>query len=46
MGPRLVDDIIAAFDAQSVVVPGIAAADTVLPKLADSLKEALQQRST
>lgn len=44
MGAKLVADIQAALEAQSVVVPGSAAAETVLPKLADSLKETLQQR--
>ena len=44
MGARLVVDIYSALEAQTVVVPGSAAAETVLPKLADSLKETLQQR--
>lgn len=44
MGSKLVADIQAALEAQSVVVPGSAAAETVLPKLAGSLKETLQQR--
>ena len=46
MGARLVAEIYAALEAQTVVVPGSAAAETVLPKLADSLKETLQQRKT
>ncbi|MCZ4564256.1 IS110 family transposase [Rhodococcus sp. IEGM 1401] len=46
MGARLVAEIYAALNAQTVVVPGSAAAETVLPKLADSLKETLQQRKT
>ena len=46
MGARLVAEIYAALEAQTVVVPGSAAAETVLPKLADSLKETLQQRNT
>ena len=44
MGARLATDILAALDEQAVVVPGTAAAETVLPKLADSLKETLLQR--
>lgn len=46
MGARLVAEIYAALESQTVVVPGSAAAETVLPKLADSLKETLQQRKT
>lgn len=46
MGTRLIDEIFTALDAQQVTVPGTAAAETVLPKLADSLKETLQQRSS
>lgn len=46
MGAHLVDDILAALEAQTVTVPGTAAADTVLPQLADSLKETLQQRKS
>lgn len=46
MGARLVTEIYAALESQTVVVPGSAAAETVLPKLADSLKETLQQRKT
>jgi transposase len=46
MGAKLVEDILAALDEQTVVVPGTAAADTVLPRLADSLKSVLLQRKT
>lgn len=46
MGAKLVAEIYAALKAQTVVVPGSAAAETVLPKLADSLEETLQQRKT
>ncbi|WP_336162305.1 IS110 family transposase [Amycolatopsis sp. VC5-11] len=44
MGERLAASILAALDEQSVTVPGTTAADTVLPRLADSLKAVLQQR--
>ena len=44
MGARLVEQIFTALDAQSVVVPGTAAAETVLPRLADSLSDLLRQR--
>jgi len=44
MGERLVEAIMVALDEQTVTVPGTAAADTVLPRLADSLKTVLQQR--
>jgi transposase len=44
MGERLVEAIMTALAEQSVTVPGTAAADTVLPRLADSLKTVLQQR--
>jgi transposase len=44
MGEALVAAILAALDEQSVVVPGTAAAETVLPRLADSLREVLRQR--
>lgn len=44
MGDKLVAAILAALDEQTVTVPGTAAADTVLPRLADSLKNVLQQR--
>lgn len=44
MGDRLVTAIMTALDEQTVTVPGAAAADTVLPRLADSLKTVFQQR--
>jgi transposase len=44
MGPRLVEQALAALDEQTVVVPGTTAAETVLPRLADSLREVLHQR--
>jgi transposase len=44
MGERLVDRIMTMLDEQTVVVPGTAAAETVLPRLADSLRDVLQQR--
>ncbi|MGY4684395.1 IS110 family transposase [Micromonospora aurantiaca (nom. illeg.)] len=44
MGERLVERIMAALDEQTVVVPGTAAAETILPRLADSLRVVLQQR--
>jgi transposase len=44
MGDKLVTAIWTALDEQTVTVPGTAAADTVLPRLADSLKTVLQQR--
>jgi transposase len=44
MGERLVEQILAALDEQTVVVPGTAAAETVLPRLADSLQDVLRQR--
>jgi len=46
IGDKLVTTILAALDEQTVTVPGTAAADTVLPRLADSLKTVLQQRKT
>ncbi|CCW11850.1 IS110 family transposase [Rhodococcus aetherivorans] len=46
MGARLAEEILAALDAQTVTVPGSSAAEIVLPKLADSLKEVLQQRKS
>ncbi|MEV6871421.1 IS110 family transposase [Amycolatopsis sp. NPDC051128] len=46
MGERLVEAIMTALAEQTVTVPGTAAADTVLPQLADSLKTVLQQRKT
>jgi transposase len=44
MGARLVDQILTALDEQTVVVPGTAAAEKVLPRLADSLRDLLRQR--
>uniref|UniRef100_UPI000365EF81 IS110 family transposase n=1 Tax=Actinoalloteichus spitiensis TaxID=252394 RepID=UPI000365EF81 len=44
VGDKLVTAILAALDEQTVVVPGTTAADTVLPRLADSLKSVLLQR--
>jgi transposase len=44
MGDKLVEAIMTALGEQTVTVPGTAAADTVLPRLADSLKTVLQQR--
>lgn len=46
LGEKLVADIVAALDEQTVTVPGTTAADTVLPRLAESLKTVLQQRKT
>ncbi|UZF42928.1 IS110 family transposase [Rhodococcus rhodochrous] len=46
MGARLAEEILAALNAQTVTVPGSNAAEIVLPKLADSLKEVLQQRKS
>jgi transposase len=46
MGATLIENILVALDEQTVVVPGTTAADTVLPRLADSLKTVLQQRKT
>ena len=46
IGEKLGADILAALDEQTVTVPGTAAADTVLPRLAESLKTVLQQRKT
>ncbi len=43
-GEKLVADIWTALGEQTVTVPGTATADTVLPRLADSLKTVLQQR--
>ncbi|MBN6033706.1 IS110 family transposase [Amycolatopsis sp. 195334CR] len=45
MGDTLVTAILDALDEQTVTVPGTTAADTVLPRLADSLKTVLQQRT-
>ena len=44
IGDKLVTAIMTALDEQTVTVPGTTAADTVLPRLADSLKTVLQQR--
>ncbi len=44
MGERLVEQIMAALDEQTVIVAGTAAAETVLPRLARSLHDVLQQR--
>lgn len=46
IGTKLVEAILVALGEQTVVVPGTAAADTVLPRLADSLTTVLQQRKT
>jgi transposase len=46
MGAKLVEDILAALDQQTVIVPGTAAADAILPRLAESLKTVLEQRKT
>jgi hypothetical protein len=45
IGEKLVDAILTALDEQTVTVPGTTAADTVLPRLADSLKTVLAQRN-
>ncbi|SDN04208.1 IS110 family RNA-guided transposase [Allokutzneria albata] len=45
MGEKLATAIWAALEEQTVTVPGTAAADIVLPRLADSLKTVLQQRN-
>jgi transposase len=45
IGQQLVIDLLTALDQQSVTVPGSAAAETVLPKLADSLRTVLTQRA-
>jgi transposase len=45
MGDKLIDTIMTALDEQTVTVAGTAAADTVLPRLADNLKTMLQQRA-
>jgi transposase len=46
MGAKLVTNILKALEEQTVVVPGTNAADTVLPRLAESLKTVLAQRKT
>ncbi|GGM68109.1 IS110 family transposase [Micromonospora sonchi] len=43
-GARLVEAIMAALDEQTVTVPGTIAAETVLPRLADTLADVLRQR--
>lgn len=42
----LVEDLLTALAEQTVVVPGSTAAETVLPQLAASLRETLDQRAT
>ncbi|QSB16580.1 IS110 family transposase [Natronosporangium hydrolyticum] len=44
MGERLVAQILAALDEQTVIVPGSHAAETILPRLASSLRDVLKQR--
>ena len=44
LGARLVEQICTALDAQTVVVAGTTAAETILPRLADSLADLLRQR--
>jgi len=44
MGDKLIAAIMTALAEQTVTVPGATAADSVLPRLADSLKTVLQQR--
>ncbi|SCG68044.1 Transposase [Micromonospora halophytica] len=44
MGKRLVEQIMTALDEQTVTVPGTQAAETILPRLADSLRDVLRQR--
>jgi transposase len=44
VGDRLVEHIITALSEQSVIVPGTAAAETILPRLADSLRDVLRHR--
>ncbi|SCG14851.1 Transposase [Micromonospora echinofusca] len=44
MGERLVEQIMNALDEQTVTVPGTNAAETILPRLADSLRDVLRQR--
>jgi len=41
----LVDHLVAALDEQTVVVPGTSAAETVVPRLAASLRDTLDQRA-
>ncbi len=42
---ELVDHLLAALDEQTVIVPGTSAAETVLPTLATSLSQTLDQRA-
>jgi transposase len=44
MGERLVEQVMLALDEQTVVVAGTAAAETVLPRLADGLRDVILQR--
>lgn len=44
MGARLVEQVLAALGEQSVVVPGTATAETILPRLADTLRNVLRHR--
>jgi transposase len=44
IGQHLVTQIMAALDEQTVVVPGSQAAETILPRLASSLRDVLAQR--
>jgi transposase len=44
-GAGLVEAIMVALDEQTVVVPGTAAAETVLPRLADALRDVLHRRA-
>ncbi|MFJ8690736.1 IS110 family RNA-guided transposase [Micromonospora wenchangensis] len=44
MGDRLVEQIMTALDEQTVTVPGTTAAETMLPRLAASLRDVLRQR--
>lgn len=44
MGAKLAEAILAALDEQTVTVPGTTAAETILPRLADSLRDVVRQR--
>ncbi|MEV4188971.1 transposase, partial [Streptosporangium canum] len=44
MAGRMVDDVLVALEAQTVIVPGTSAAETVLPRLSRSLRSVLDQR--
>lgn len=44
MGDKLIQAILAALNEQTVTVPGATAAETILPRLADSLRDVLRQR--